>query len=141
MTGRLSAELDSIEDKLDTSTAKGEKPSDEVKELKSQLSQSQKEHNATIKARIELETQLELLKGEYATKAQEYESTIKTANDEFAAKEKQLRLEMASTKNAADALSKELESTKVKLDKATERCINTLLDLIKTKVIASSFLS
>lgn len=28
----------------------------------------------------------------------------------------------------------------IKLDKATERCINTLLDLIKTKVIAAYYL-
>jgi AP-1 complex subunit beta-1 len=27
----------------------------------------------------------------------------------------------------------------IKLDKATERCINTLLDLIKTKVIAAYY--
>ena len=27
----------------------------------------------------------------------------------------------------------------IKLDKATERCINTLLDLIKTKVVADCF--
>ncbi len=75
----------------------------------------------TTAAHNSVAQQLECVKGEYAAKVQEYDSTIKTANEEFASKEKQLTTELASTKKAADKVSAELESTKGKLDKATAK--------------------
>jgi chromosome segregation ATPase len=118
---KVSTELESTKGKLEKSTAKGKELSDEVKEVKGQLSQSQKEHDAAVKAGNALSQQLESLRGEYAAKVQEYECTIKTANEEFASKEKQLSAELASTKKAADKVSTELESTKGKLEKSTAK--------------------
>jgi len=97
---RMSAELDMTKGKLDKVTATGMELSGEVKELKGQLARSQKEHDAVMKARSTLTIQLEHVKGEYATKVQEYESSIKTANEEFARKEMQLSRELASYKKA-----------------------------------------
>ena len=113
------AEFDGSKDRQDQAANKQLR--DEVKELKGQLSQSQKERDAAVKAGSALSQQLECVKGEYAAKVQEYDSTIKTANEEFASKEKQLTTELASTKKAADKVSAELESTKGKLDKATAK--------------------
>jgi chromosome segregation ATPase len=118
---KVSAELESTKGKLDKATAKGKELGDEVKELKGQLSQSQKEHDAAVKTGSALSQQLECVKSEYAAKVQEYESSIKAANEEFASREKQMTAELASTKKAADKVSAELESTKGKLDKATAK--------------------
>jgi chromosome segregation ATPase len=118
---KVSTELESTKGKLEKATAKGKELGDEVKELKVQLSQSQKEHDAAVKAGSALSQQLECLKGEYAAKAQEYECTMKAANEEFANKEKQMTAELTATKKAADKVSTELESTKGKLEKATAK--------------------
>jgi chromosome segregation ATPase len=69
---KVSTELESTKGKLEKASAKG-------KEIESQLSQSQKEHDAAVKSGSALSQQLERLKGDYAAKAQEYECTIKKA--------------------------------------------------------------
>ena len=52
---------------------------------------------------------------------QEYESAIKSSNEEFAAKEKQMTADIAAVNISLQNVSAELESTKGKLDKATAK--------------------
>jgi hypothetical protein len=53
----------------------------EVKVLQGQLSQSQNERDAAVKAGSALSQQLECVNGECAAKVQEYETKIQTANN------------------------------------------------------------
>jgi chromosome segregation ATPase len=118
---KVSDELEGTKDKLGKATTKGKELGDEVEELKGKLSQSQKEHDAAVKAGSVLSQQLEGLNGKHAAEVQEYERKIKTASDDFAFTMKQMSEELASTKQAADKVSDELEGTKDKLGKATTK--------------------
>ncbi len=86
-----------------------------VNELEGQLSQSQE-------ARSRQSQHLECLKGEHAAKVQEYESTIKTANEEFEHTRKLMSLKTAMNKADVDKVSAQLVITKEQLVKANSKC-------------------
>jgi hypothetical protein len=117
----LHQQLLPLQQQLVSATAKGNELGDKVTKLNDQLLQSQKEHKDAVEAGSVMKKQLEVLKGEYTAKVQECENTIHTANEEFASKEKRMREELESAKQAADKVSFELETTKGELEIATTK--------------------
>ena len=118
---KVSCELETTKGELVNATAKGNELGDKVTKLNDQLLQSQKEHKDAVEAGSVMKKQLEGLKGDYTAKVQECENTLQTANEEFASKEKRMREELESAKQAADKISFELETTKGELEIATTK--------------------